>query len=193
MRSKLMMMDAAGGTLVLGLLLTAGWLAFLRDQGGLSEIDELHIDISASESRLFDLRTRLSEREERVRILQVEADTTGRLPEQIPIEEDLNSIDKLALSFDVEVTRLLPIASVEYAGLTEQRYRLEAGGTTLNLLAFLRAIEDADFWADIGYLKIEAVPSVQGQDISKKRVASFIISMFLAAPVAETTPSRTRG
>lgn len=193
MRSKLMMIDAAGGALVLGLLLTAGWLAFLRDEGGLAEIDRLRIDISASKSRLLDLNTRLAEQEQRVRNLHVEAETTGRLPEQIPIEEDLNSIDALARSFDVAVTRLLPIASVEYAGLKEQRYSLEAGGTTLNLLAFLRAIEDADFWADVGYLKIESAPTVRGQEPTDQRVVSLVISMFLAAPAAETTTPSTKG
>ncbi len=192
MRSKLMMIDLAGGLVVLGLLLTDGWLAFLRDRGGLSEIVELRASISDSKSRLFDLNERLADQEERVRGLQAEADTTGRLPEQIPIEEDLQSIDTLAKWYDVEVTRLLPLASMEYAGLKEQRYSLEASGKTLNLLAFFRAIEEADFWADIGYLKIEAAPSNQVEP-TNKRVASLVISMFLAAPPTEPTTGQKKG
>jgi hypothetical protein len=141
---------------------------------------------------LFDLNARLGDQEERVELLQAEAETTGRLPTHIPIEEDLQSIDALAKSHGVEVTRLLPIASMEYAGLREQRYSLEAGGATSSLLAFLRAIEEASFWADVGYLKIEVAPPNLA-DPNERRVASLVISMFLAAPPPDPTTLDEKG
>lgn len=190
MRSKLIMLDVVGGAAVLGLLLCAGWLAFLRDHGGIREIDELIVGITKSRARLSELGSRITVREAELARLEEAADTTGRLPQRIPVDEDLLAIDALARTHDVDVTRLLPIASVTYEGLKEHRYSLEAAGETANLMAFLRAIEQAEFWADVGYLKISAVPTKRGEP-TRERIASLTISMFLSLPPeAETSEKK---
>ena len=66
----------------------------------------------------------------------------------------------------------------------ELRYALEVAGTTPNLTWFFKSIEDAQFWADISYLKVEGEKSPRGES-SDQRLASLTISLFSSAPPDE--------
>jgi hypothetical protein len=78
------------------------------------------------------------------------------------------------------VVRHNPLGPRSYPGLLEQRYAYEVIGTQPDLARFLRAIEDAEFWADISYLKIDGGKR-QGGEPTDECDALLTISLFSAA------------
>jgi hypothetical protein len=119
---------------------------------------------------------------------QVELATSGQLPAQIPIEEYFQTLSRLAGRHHLRVVRHNPLGPRSYPGLLEQRYAYEVIGTMPDIARFFRAIEDAEFWADISYLKIDGGPpsADQGGEPTDERDAILTISLFSAAPAEQS-------
>jgi hypothetical protein len=86
------------------------------------------------------------------------------------------------------VVRHNPLGPRSYPGLLEQRYAYEVMGRVADLARFLRDVEDAEFWADISYLKIDGGPpsADQGGEPNGERDALLTISLFSAARAEES-------
>jgi hypothetical protein len=52
-------------------------------------------------------------------------------------------------------------------------------GVFPDILAFLKSIEETDYWADVSYLKVEQRTQSKTQT-GRERVASLVISLFSA-------------
>ena len=74
-----------------------------------------------------------------------------------------------------------PVLPRKYPGLFEKRFEYELSGSLPDLVRFLRAIEDTDFWADIGYLQVANGPAVPASG-TPDRHALLTFSLFAALP-----------
>jgi len=107
-------------------------------------------------------------------------DRTG-LPQSTPVEVYLQAIATLASENQIRVVEQHPLSPVSYPGLLEQRCAYGVSGRATNLIAFLYAVEQAPYWADISYLSIQ---SDSGTDLRQtaEHTARLTFSLFSHIP-----------
>ena len=71
-------------------------------------------------------------------------------------------MSKTAKSLNLRVIRQSPLPTQYYKGLTEQRFNYEVVGTCDALMAFLSAIEQTGFWADVSYISVGSTATGTG-------------------------------
>jgi len=174
---SILIVDLAGGVISAGLLSVFAWSAFLRGDSTVTEIRELSATIAGSRRVLGELRTSLDQQSTVLKQRQADLAEGGKLPEQTPIEEYFQTLSQVASTHHLHVVRHNPLSPRTYPGLLEQRYAYEVTGTMPDIARFLKAIEDAKFWADVSYLRIGA-GTQQGDGNSGERVAALTISIF---------------
>jgi hypothetical protein len=159
-------------------------MAFLHNEHATQELGDFYSMISSATQNLTALRFAAEGQRATLKERQVELATSGQLPAQIPLEEYFQTLSRLAGRHHLRVVRHNPLGPRRYAGLLEQRYAYEVVGTMPDLARFFRAIEDAEFWADISYLKIDGGPPAadQGAEPTDDRDALLTISLFSADP-----------
>jgi len=179
----LLLLDAFGASLSAAGLLVAFWMTLFHNEHATTEIRDFTQMISSATQNLAALRLAGDGQRATLKERQAELATSGQLPAQIPIEEYFQTLSRLAGRHHLRVVRHNPLGARSYPGLLEQRYAYEVIGTQPDLARFLRAIEDAEFWADISYLKIDGGPSSadQGGEATDERDAILTISLFSAA------------
>ena len=182
---SLLLLDALGASLSGAGLLVAFWMTFFHNEHATTQLRDFTQLISSATQNLAALRTAGDGQRATLKEQQVELATSGQLPAQIPIEEYFQTLSRLAKQNHLDVVRHNPLGPRSYPGLLEQRYAYEVSGTMPHLALFFRAIEDAEFWADISYLKIDGGPSSADQGPgapgTDKRDALLTISLFSAA------------
>jgi len=183
---SVLMIDLAGGALCIGLLGTLAWLALFRGDRTVAEIRELGGTIADARRDLESLRASLDEQRTILQQRQAELATGGQLPDRTPIEEYFQTLSHVASTHRLRVVRHNPLSPRSYPGLIEQRYAYEVSGAMPDIVRFLKAIEDAKFWADVSYLKIDS-GSRQGEAGSRERVASLTISVFSSSREDESS------
>ena len=176
----LLLLDAFGASLSGAGLLAALWMTFFHNEHATAELRDFTQMISSATQDLAALRSAGDLQRATLKERQVELATSGQLPAQIPIEEYFQTLSRLAIQHHLRVVRHNPLAPRSYPGLLEQRYAYEVIGTLPDLARFLRAIEDAEFWADISHLKIDGGKH-QGGEPTDECNASLTISLFSAA------------
>lgn len=150
-----MMIDTLGGGVLLACALAFGWLTLLRPDHPGTEIAALTQTITASTSDLASLRAAQDRLSNLVVARKEELASRGQLPDETPVEHDLQMLSALAVANDIEVLRIAPITPRHYPGLLELRYTFETTGRFPDVVAFFESIENADSWADVGFFKIE--------------------------------------
>lgn len=156
-------------------------LAVVRSDENSKQIGVLSSAVRKAESDLAAFRGVCDRQRALLSEREGELARSGQLPAQTPIERYFQTLSEMASRYELNVNRQHPLSPRNYAGLLEQRYAYELNGTTENLLKLFRAVEGADFWADIGFLKIECRGgAVDGA--STDRTASLTISLFSALP-----------
>ncbi len=183
--ASILMIDVAGGVLCTGLLGTFIWLAFFRGDRTVAEIQELGGTIADARRDLEGLRASLDEQRAILQERQKELAAGGQLPDRTPIEEYFQTLSHVASKHRLRVVRHNPLTPRSYPGLIEQRYAYEVSGAMPDIVRFLKAIEDAKFWADVSYLKIDS-GSRQGESAPRERVASLTISVFSSSREVES-------
>ena len=169
--------DIAGGSLLAAVLFGVVWLTCLRDDSAQDELDALTGNIRATQQELATLRAVLDRERESLAAREVELKDTGQLPDRAPTERDLQTLSALAKQHRLQVVRVEPLPSQEYPGLLEMRYSFEAIGTMPDLVRLLKAIEDAQFWADVSYFSVVHKASLP-EETSNELVAVLTISLF---------------
>lgn len=169
--------DAVGTLATVSLAALAAWLTFFAGTGPRGEIAVLRDRIGTTERRLASLRVQLAAERDVVAARTEELQTTGQLPHNPEIEEDLQALAELATRNQVAVLRVAPLARKEYPGLLEIRYAVDAAGSIPDLTRFLRSIELAPFWADVSHMKIESESTPAG-GAKARRVAQLTLSLF---------------
>ncbi len=187
----LLLLDVFGASLSGAGLLAALWMTCFHKEHATTELSDLTTMISTATQNLATLRSAVDGQRATLRERQVELVSSGQLPAQIPIEEYFQTLSRLANQHHLRVVRHNPLGPRSYPGLLEQRYAYEVIGTQPDLARFFRAIEDAEFWADISYLKIDGgTPTAeQGGRPSDERNAVLTISLFSAGPAVDAAES----
>ena len=161
-------------------ILTACWMTFFHSGHFTAELRDLTLTISLSTRDLAALRSAGERQRATLHERQLELATGGQLPAQIPIEEYFQTLSRLATQHHLRVIRQNPLGPRSYPGLHEQRYAYEVIGAMPDLARFFRAIEDAEFWADISYLRINGGNRLSGVP-TEEQDAVLTISLFSAA------------
>jgi hypothetical protein len=110
----------------------------------------------------------------------------GHLPDRAPVETYFRTLSAMALEHNVRVVRYNPLATRQYTGLLERRYAYEVTGSLPDLVRFLQAIEDTEYWADVSYMKLERGVGTE-EVAANSRVAVLTISLF-TTPQEDVSP-----
>ena len=184
-RSILVLVDLIGGALVLTCAAAFVWFTFLREDGADSEIESLTQAVTAMRQDLAEVNAELDAGRARLGTKKTELAAEGQLPERGPVDEDLRVLTELARRHQVEIVRMTELPSRRYPGLLELRYTLDARAPLSNLMDLFRALEQADIWADISYLKVVA-GNAPGQVQQAERLAQLTVSLFSSAEPTQT-------
>ncbi|UCC30296.1 MAG: hypothetical protein JSU86_19110 [Phycisphaerales bacterium] len=165
---------------VLGVcLLGFVWLTVVREDGTKTEIGELKRFIR--EAREDHRVLQAASQKQRVLLTKRRGELaqTGELPAEMPVERYFQTLSSMASDHLLRVVRHNPLPSRRYPGLLEQRYAYEVRGSFPALTGFLKSIEEADFWADVSYLKVDRGGGPEAVAPSE-RVAVLTLSLFSA-------------
>lgn len=184
-RSSIIIIDVCGAGIVAACALGFVWMLLLRDDVTKQEIDVLRGEIRSMRDDLSRLHGELDAQRAEVDQRRKDLALEGKLPNRTPVEQDLQAVYDVAKAHDIQVTGVTPLASRSYPGLLEQRYALETLGRMPSFTRFFKAIEDADLWVDIGYLKMESRPPGP-TDADKRQKAVLTLSLFSAADADES-------
>ena len=180
--------DVLGAVVVAASLFGVFWLTEVRGRSAEDEIASLTRTIGAVRRDLSILQAERDRQKAILRRHAADLADRGRLPEQTPVEEYFQSLSKLADRNRVLVARQNPLSPRSYPGVLETRYAYEVRGSMPDLAQFLKGIEEADFWADVSYLRILEGQGGQNRP-GAERVALLTISVFSALPAAPTSES----
>jgi len=185
-RLPVVLVDVAGALMLGACLLGCAYFGFIKSGQTSGEIGEL---TTLSRSAAEDLTAARAACERQRAVLashQATLASERQLPLRAPLEESIQSLSSLAETHRVHVLRQNPLAPRRYLGLLEQRFALEVSGTMPDLAAFFKAVEDAETWADIAYLKIINAETPTNGNMPE-RVATLTLSLFSADKAAVPT------
>jgi hypothetical protein len=177
-RWSILLIDLIGGGLALACVGGFVWFTTLRPDQTAREVDRLNGLIRSAQRELSVMRVDRDRERSLLRARLAQLEESGDLPMETPVEEYFRSLSAMAKEYGLRVIRHNPLGHRTYPGLLERRYAYEITGATTDIMRFFQALERADFWADIGYLKITGTAAgARGE-----RVASLTISVFSALP-----------
>jgi Tfp pilus assembly protein PilO len=178
-RTSLRVIDLLGGSLVASCLFVFVWVTALQPNQTQAQIEELvrrvdkaQRDLAAPVADTARQRLLLEEYREKLERL-------GQLPDGVDIESYFQHLSQLSDHHNLRVVRQEPLSRQIYPGLSEERYAYDVVGVFPDILAFLKSIEETDYWADVSYLKVEQRTQSKTQT-GRERVASLVISLFSA-------------
>ncbi len=155
------------------------WLTVIRENHTKAEIGELNQFIREARKDHRVLQAASHKQSVLLTKRRSELAETDELPADMPVEQYFQTLSSIASDHRLRVVRQNPLPSRRYPGLLEQRYAYEVSGSFPALARFLKSIEDADFWADVSYLKIDRGGGPK--DVARnERVAVLTLSLFSA-------------
>ncbi len=185
---SLVALDVLGGSLVMACAVGFIWLVAVGSDRTSEEMTQLRQRIGHARRDLEALNLAQVQQQAVLKENEEKLAKGGRLPIHAPVEEYFRSLSAMAAQHHIRVLGHRPLASRRYPGLVEQLYAYEVTGSTGDIVRFLKAIEDAEFWADVSYLKVDghgAADVHAGFDprgASEIRRAALTISLFSAPP-----------
>lgn len=183
--------DALGAIVVAACLLGCAYFGFIKAGATSNEIQELTTLSLAAAEDLASARSACDRQRAMLETHQSSLTSERQLPSRAPLEESIQTLSRLAETHGVHVLRQNPLSSRQYPGLQEQRFALEISGAMPDLVRFLKAVEDAETWADVAYLKIISSASLGGS--TPDRVATLTLSLFSADKTPTTAPAKKEG
>lgn len=185
-RTNILLIDLAGGAVCAACLLGAAWALLLRAdtvqdtvRASVTNIESMHKDLAKLQATIETQQAVVKER-------RAALTESGKLPEFVAAEKDLSELWRIAEAHGVSILQLEDLPAAHYPGILEVRYALQAEGEWAALLGFLRAIEVAELWSDVGFLQIDQNTSRAGSTSTVRR-AQLTLSMF-SAPLNDGTP-----
>lgn len=178
---SLRIVDLIGGGTAAACVCGLVWLTLLRTDRTSVEIQDLTRAVRTARLQLAALDAEHERQQNLFEDHQARLSTRGRLPDEAPVEDYFRALSRLATAHSLRVLRHSPLGFRSYPGLLEHRYTYEVAGSIPDLMRFLHGVESAAFWADIGYLQIDASTGTHTWD-SQMRVAKLTFSLFSAPP-----------
>lgn len=178
------MIDLVGGALLV--LMAAVFLSmtvFAQDDT-VAQIDTMERSIAEARRSLALVRANMDQSRARLRLNQRRMASQGRLPEAAPVDDYFRFLSSVATQNHLTVRNQIPLGEREYPGLKETPFTYEVAGSWPDLIRFLKAIENAPYWADVGYLTIH--PLAEHPEV---RRAQLTVCLFSVARPQETHAS----
>lgn len=175
----LRIVDLIGGGTAAACVCGLVWLTILRTDQTSVDIHNLSRSVRTAHLQLVALDAEHERQQNLFEEHQTRLSTRGRLPDEAPVEDYFRALARLATEHSLRVLRHSPLGSRSYPGLLEHRYTYEVAGSIPNLMRFLHGVESATYWADIGYLQIDASAGTHAEDL-QMRVARLTFSLFSA-------------
>lgn len=175
----LRIVDLIGGGTAAACVCGLVWLTILRTDQTSVDIHNLSRSVRTAHLQLVALDAEHERQQNLFEEHQTRLSTRGRLPDEAPVEDYFRALASLAKEHSLRVLRHSPLGSRSYPGLLEHRYTYEVAGSIPNLMRFLHGVESATYWADIGYLQIDASAGTHAEDL-QMRVARLTFSLFSA-------------
>ena len=157
------------------------WLTVIRNDTTSTEIGRLKRTVDEARRDLASLRAVRDEQRALLLTRKTELSETGQLPDELAMVEYFQAVSRIAAGHSLRVIRHKPVLPRRYPGLFEQRFEYELSGSLPDLVRFLSAVEETDFWADIGYLEVAGGPGVSAPGSADKH-AVLTFSLFSALP-----------
>lgn len=176
---SLRVIDLLCGCALAVCLLGFVWLTVVREDGTKAEIKELNRFIREGRQDHRALQAALQKQRALLTKRRAELAETGELPAEMPVEQYFQTLSNMASDHRLRVVRHNPLPSRHYPGLLEQRYAYEVSGSFPAITRFLKSIEEADFWADVSYLKVDGGGGSEAVARSE-RGAVLTLSLFSA-------------
>jgi len=167
--------DLAGAALTAAILACGGYFGVLRSDAVADEFRQLTHSTRNLRVQLAETQALLTEAQSVADTSRAELAQRGRLPQQTPLERDLQTLTQFARENLLNIAEVRPLGPVQYPGVIELRYVLRVSGTFDSLLGFLAAFESSPFWADLTHLKIDAATA--GGETPERR-AELTVSFF---------------
>ena len=181
---SLKIVDLIGGGTAAACVCGLVWLTILRSDPTSAEIQNLSRAVRTARLQLAALDAEQERQQNLFEDHQARLSTRGRLPDEAPVEDYFRALSRLATEHSLRVLRHSPLGSRSYPGLVEHRHTYEVAGSIPNLMLFLHGVESANYWADIGYLQIDASTGAHVED-PQMRVARLTFSLFSAPPLQD--------
>ncbi len=179
---SLKIVDLIGGGTAAACVCGLVWLTLLRTDPTSAETQVLARAVRTARLQLAALDAEHQRQQNLFEDHQARLSTRGRLPDEAPVEDYFRALSRLATEHSLRVLRHSPLGLRSYPGLLEHRYTYEVAGSIPDLMRFLHGVESATFWADIGYLQIDATAGTHTGD-TQMRVAKLTFSLFSAPPL----------
>ncbi|MCH7701823.1 MAG: hypothetical protein IID37_09050 [Planctomycetes bacterium] len=175
---SVLVVDLCGGLAALACLTVGGWYGWLNPDASGPMLDTMQATVNHQQAELVRARGRLTQQEVILQETRAEAESRGQLPSTTALEKDLGAIVALAQRHRLTVQQVSPLPAVNYPGILEQRYSIDARGSFADWIAFLRAFEGDEFWVDITHVRL-ASDRATGTTESAP-TAQMILSFFSA-------------
>ena len=185
-----LIVDLIGSALLLVCLALLLSFTALRSDDTADEIVRLEHNISRESRTLTALRVSFDQSRDQLQRNRDTLDQHGKLPERAPIEEYFRFVSRLADQHKLRVLSHYPWGVRRYPGLLERRFAFEVIGTLPGLARFFKDIEDSNYWADVGFLKITRPQASRAAD-PEDRQAKLTVCLFSADSIKE--PSSEEG
>lgn len=182
--ASLKIVDLIGGGTAAACVCGLVWLTLLRTDPTSAETQDLARAVRTARLQLAALDAEHQRQQNLFEDHQARLSTRGRLPDEAPVEDYFRALSRLATEHSLRVLRHSPLGPRSYPGLLEHRYTYEVAGSIPDLMRFLHGVESATFWADIGYLQIDASAGTHTGD-AQMRVAKLTFSLFSAPPLQD--------
>jgi len=178
--TPIVFINLAGAALTAACWAGVTWFIGFYGDNMRSQCREYRCAIESARTELAQLGASRAQDEQKLVAVREQMSDRGKLPEITPIEDYFQLLSRLADQHALTVVRNNPLSARQYPGLLEQRFVYEVTGSTTEIVDFLRDIEQTDYWADVGYLKIER--ATQNGLSVPQREAALTFSLFSALP-----------
>ena len=179
---SLLVVDLCGGVTALACLTVGGWYGWINPDASGPMLDTMQAAVNDQQAELVRAGGRLTQQEIVLEETRAEAESRGRLPSTTALEKDLGAIVALAQRHRLTVSQVSPLPSVNYPGILEQRYSIDAQGSFSDWIAFLHAFEGNEFWVDITQVRLAADHTARIAESAP--AAQMILSFFSAVQEA---------
>jgi len=180
----IMLVDIIGGLMTVACFAATGWLITVDLKETAARKTDLRQRINSLETELNRARREREVRATDLATMESALNDSGKFLNQVSAESYFQKLSEMATRHRLSVVSQIPLTKRTYPGIQESCYAVKVVGKTNNLVAFLHDIEEAQYWADVGYLSI-----VRGDGSperpSDQRVATLTVSLFATAATEE--------
>lgn len=188
LNNSLFWIDAFAVLLIVATCAGVGWYTLIRENKTARAVTAAGTDLVTLRRDLAMLTSTIEEQQRSAKALDQDLARQGALPHVTSVERDLQVLVQLAKERDITVLFVQPLPSIEYPGLVEMRFSIEAIGRTGDIVGFMQAIQNVAVWADISYLSITQA-AAHNPFGSEGRSAVLTLSLF-SSPEAVPQPAR---